>query len=151
MKIKAWKFRGAVLVLAMSAVSALQAADIAKSLYARLGGEPAIKAVAGGLVDAILADTRVNGWFAHAAASPANAAEYKAKLADFICQNTGGPCKYSGLDMVTAHTGRKVTSEAFDAVVQDLVAVLDHLKVPQKEKAEVLGILGPLKTSIVQP
>jgi hemoglobin len=35
-------------------------------------------------------------------------------------------------------------------VVQDLVTVLDKLKVPQKEKGEVLGILGPLKASIVQ-
>jgi hemoglobin len=120
-------------------------------LYNRLGGEPAIRAVAGGLVDRILLDARVNAWFAHAAASPANAAAYKAKLSDFICQATGGPCQYTGMDMVAAHKGRHVSSEAFDAVVQDLVAVLHDLKVPEKENGEVLALLGPLKTSIVQP
>lgn len=52
--------------------------------------------------------------------------------------------------MVSAHTGRGVTSEAFDAVVQDLVVVLERLNVPVKEKGELLGILGPLKTSIVK-
>ncbi len=109
-----------------------------------------MRAVAGGLVDAILADNRVNRWFAHAASSAANTAAYKAKLADFICQNTGGPCKYKGSDMVSAHTGRAVTGEAFDAVVEDLIGVLNHHKVPAKEKAELLGILGPLKSSIVQ-
>jgi hemoglobin len=57
---------------------------------------------------------------------------------------------YKGLDMTAAHKGRGVTGEAFDAVVQDLIAVLDKLKVPAKEKGEVLALLGPLKSVIVQ-
>jgi hemoglobin len=121
------------------------------TLYDRLGGKPAVTAVASGLVDRILQDSRVNGWFVHAAASPENAAAYKAKLSDFVCQATGGPCKYSGMDMVTAHRGRKITSAAFDAVVEDLIAVLDQLGVKTAEKNELLGLLAPLKGSIVQP
>jgi hemoglobin len=130
--------------------SGLRAADAPKPLYDRLGGQPAIQAVANQLVDSILADARVNKWFAHAASSPENAAAYKTHLATFLCQSTGGPCKYTGLNMKLAHSGRHVTSEAFDAVVQDLVAVLDKLKVPSKEKSDVLGLLGPLKSQIVQ-
>ena len=150
MSIQTWKSLSVFSVAVFCVASMLQAAAVEKSLYNRLGGQPAVDAVAGGLVDSILLDTRVNVWFAHAAASPANAAAYKAKLSSFICQNTGGPCQYTGADMVSAHKGRAVTGEAFDAVVQDLVAVLDGLKVPAKEKGEVLAILGPLKTSIVQ-
>jgi hemoglobin len=127
-----------------------QAANTEKTLYERLGGQPAIQAVASELVDRILADTRVNKWFAHAASSPENTAAYKAKLAQFLCQSTQGPCHYTGLDMTTAHRGRHVTSQAFDAVVDDLVAVLAKLKVPAKEKNEVLAMLAPLKTVIVQ-
>ena len=52
--------------------------------------------------------------------------------------------------MSTAHRGRAVTSQAFDAVVEDLVAVLDQLKVPSAEKHDVLALLAPLKTVIVQ-
>jgi len=52
--------------------------------------------------------------------------------------------------MTTAHRGRAITSQAFDAVVEDLVVVLDQLKVPAKEKNDVLGLLAPLKTVIVQ-
>ena len=137
-------------VAALSLATALPAADAGKTLYQRLGGQPAIQAVANGLVDSILADNRVNHWFAHAAASPQNTAAYKAKLADFLCQSTQGPCKYSGLDMTAAHKGRAVTAEAFDAVVEDLVAVLVKLKVPAKEKNDVLALLGPLKNVIVQ-
>jgi hemoglobin len=129
----------------------LLAAGDTTTLYDRLGGKPAVTAVASGLVDRILQDSRVNGWFVHAAASPENAAAYKVKLADFVCQATGGPCQYKGMDMVTAHRGRKVTSAAFDAVVEDLVGVLDKLAVKPAEKTELLGLLGTLKTSIVQP
>jgi hemoglobin len=150
MTTKTWKSSTLAVIAGLSIFWGLQAADAEKSLYDRLGGQPAVQAVASGLVDSILVDTRVNKWFTHAATSPANADAYKAKLAEFICQNTGGPCKYNGHDMVSAHKGRDVTSDAFDAVVQDLVTVLDNLKVPQKEKEQLLGILGPLKSSIVQ-
>jgi len=139
-----------IALAAMTLLGVAQAADTDKTLYERLGGQPAIQAVASGLVDKILADSRVNPWFAHAASSPANTAAYKAKLAEFLCQSTQGPCKYAGLDMSSAHKGRGVTSEAFDAVVQDLIAVLDQLKVPAKEKGDVLALLGPLKGVIVQ-
>ena len=128
----------------------VRGADVEKTLYERLGGQPAIQAVANGLVDRILADNRVNKWFAHAAASTENANAYKAKLAVFLCASVGGPCKYTGLDMVAAHKGRGVTSDAFNAVAQDLVAQLDQLKVPEKEKAQVMTIVGSLKPYIVQ-
>jgi hemoglobin len=122
----------------------------AKSLYDRLGGQPAVQAVASGLVDKILADTRVNKWFAHASSSPENTKLYKEKLTAFICQSTGGPCKYTGMDMTDAHKGRGVTSEAFNAVAEDLSSLLDQLKVPAKEKGEVMTLVGSLKPSIVQ-
>ncbi|HEY4089102.1 MAG TPA: group 1 truncated hemoglobin [Bryobacteraceae bacterium] len=147
---KPWKSLVLSLVLSFGTVAALNAAPTEKSLYDRLGGQPAVQAVASNLVDTILTDARVNKWFTHAAASQQNADAYKAKLAEFICQNTGGPCHYTGPDMVHAHMGRGVTSDAFDAVVQDLVTVLDKLKVPTKEKNDLLAVLGPLKSSIVQ-
>jgi hemoglobin len=132
------------------AIPGLYAAGTGKTLYERLGGQSAIQAVASELVDSILADGRVNKWFAHAASSPANTAAYKAKLAEFLCQGTGGPCQYTGLDMSAAHKGRGVTAEAFDAVVEDLIAVMAKLKVPAEEKGEVLKLLGSLKPVIVQ-
>ena len=141
----------AVLVVVMlSGVSLAQTAKAEKSLYERLGGQPAVEAVASGLVDRILADNRVKGWFGHASSSPENTKAYKAKLASFICVAVGGPCKYEGLDMEQAHKGRGVTSDAFEAVAQDLTAQLDQLKVPAKEKNEVMALVKTLKPKIVQ-
>jgi hemoglobin len=142
----------AALTLAACTAVNLGAAEEDKpaSLFARLGGMTAVNAVVDDFVARILADERVNKWFAHAASDPENARAYKAKLADFICQGTGGPCKYTGADMISAHRGRGVTEEAFNAVVGDLIATLDKLKVPEKEKSQLLGILGPMKPAIVQ-
>ena len=139
-----------VAVMAASFGSGVRAAEGENaSLYQRLGGMPAIQAVVDDFVTRILADDRVNKWFAHAASDPENAKAYKAKLADFICQGTGGPCKYTGADMLSAHKGRGVTDDAFNAVVSDLVATLEKFKVPEKEKSQLLGILGPMKSGIV--
>ena len=147
---KRWVVSGVFAATLLMQTSFAQVGTAEKSLYERLGGQPAVQAVTSGLVDRILADNRINKWFTHAAASPENTKAYKVKLADFICQAVGGPCKYTGRDMVAAHRGRGVTNDAFNAVAEDLVAVLDQLKVPAKEKAEVMKIVGSLKPSIVQ-
>jgi hemoglobin len=146
------KWMISVLLVATLSTAALlaQTAKSGKSLYDRLGGQPAVDAVASGLVDRILVDTRVNKWFAHAASSPENTKEYKAKLSAFICVSVGGPCKYTGMDMLAAHKGRGVTDEAFGAVAENLSKTLDQLKVPDAEKREVMTLVGSLKSSIVQ-
>jgi hemoglobin len=51
--------------------------------------------------------------------------------------------------MREVHHGMKITSKAFDALVQDLVKTLNKFNVPQPEQQEVLGLLGPMKSDIV--
>jgi hemoglobin len=52
--------------------------------------------------------------------------------------------------MKDAHAGMSVTRGEFDALVQDLVETLDHFNVGKVEQDEILGVLGPLKTDIVE-
>jgi hemoglobin len=115
------------------------------SLYDRLGGKPAITAVVDQFVANVAADERINGFFANA-----DIPGLKGKLVDQICQASGGPCTYAGLDMKTAHQGMGVKDEHFNALVEDLVAALDKFNVPEKEKNELLGALGPMKGDIVE-
>jgi hemoglobin len=51
--------------------------------------------------------------------------------------------------MKSAHAGMGITGAQFNALVEDLVKTLDKFKVPEKEKGELPGILGPMKPSIV--
>jgi hemoglobin len=115
-----------------------------KSLYDRLGGKDAITAVVDDFVGNVAADKRINGFFAKA-----NIPNLKRNLVDQICQATGGPCTYTGKDMKTAHKGMGIKDADFNALVEDLVKSLDKFKVPEKEKGELLGILGSLKPQIV--
>ena len=120
-----------------------------KSLYSRLGGKKAITAVVDEFVNIVAADVRINKFFAAAANDPKRLAAFKMKLVDQICQGTGGPCKYRGKDMASAHKGMGITEEDFNALVEDLVAALNKFNVPDAEKNELLGILGPMKPQIV--
>src|SRR5438876_10328270 len=99
-----------LLGLAIASVLALSSPMLAKekSLYERLGGKKAITAVVDEFVGRVAADTRINAFFAKTAADPARLKKFKGNLVDQICQASGGPCKYKGKDMKTAHMGMGV-------------------------------------------
>jgi hemoglobin len=120
------------------------AAPTEKSLYDRLGGKDAITAVVDDFVANVAADKRINAFFANA-----DIPGLKQKLVDQICEVSGGPCKYTGKDMKTAHAGMGVKEADFNALVEDLVKSLDKFKVPVPEKSELLGTLGGMKRDIV--
>ena len=121
-----------------------------KSLYERLGGKPAITAVVDEFVSRVAGDARINSFFAATAADPARLAHFKSLLVDQICDASGGPCKYAGKDMKSAHRGMGIGGAHFDALVGDLVAALDTFKVGAHEKDQLLAALGPMKGDIVE-
>ena len=92
----------------------------------------------------VAADARINAFFANA-----DIPHLKQMLKDQICAATGGPCKYTGKDMKTAHAGMDIKDADFNALVEDLVKSLDKFKVGDKEKNDLLGALGGMKGDIV--
>ncbi len=116
-----------------------------KSLYDRLGGKTAITAVVDEFVANVAADTRINKFFA-----TTDIPNLKMHLVNQICEASGGPCKYTGRTMKETHKGMGVSSADFNALVEDLAKALDKFKVGEKEKGELLGVLGPMKTDIVE-
>jgi len=52
--------------------------------------------------------------------------------------------------MKRTHDGMAVTGGEFEALVDDLVATLDTFSVPAAEQQELLGILAPLRSDIVE-
>jgi len=134
----------------MAAMASLGIAQDKKTLYDRLGGKDAIVAVVDEFVGRVAADTRINGFFKDTAADPQRLASFKGKLVDQICEASGGPCKYTGKDMKTAHQGMGITEADFNALVEDLVGALDKFKVAEADKQTLLGVLGPMKKDIVE-
>jgi hemoglobin len=115
------------------------------TLYERLGGKDAITAVVDDFVARCAADERINGKFART-----DIGRLTRMLVDQICQASGGPCTYEGRDMRETHDGMGVTAGEFDALVEDLVATLNQFSVPKPEQDELLGLLGPMRSDIVE-
>lgn len=139
----------ALALLVAFATTVTLAAAAEKSLYDRLGGKKAITAVVDEFVARVAADKRINGFFKATASDPKRLATFKANLVDQICQGSGGPCKYKGKDMKTAHKGMGITDADFNALVEDLTGALDKFKVGKKEQSDLLALLGPMKKDIV--
>ena len=114
------------------------------SLYQRLGGRAAIEAMVNDAIVNISADTRINQRF-----HDLDAAKLSKNLVDLVCERTGGPCVYTGMDMSAAHEGMYISDAEFDALVEDMVKSMDKFKMPAREKAEVLALLGKTKNAIV--
>jgi len=153
MKIKeVWGFLSILTVLvSVSSAGVLGQGDMKhKTLYDRLGGKDAISAVVDQFVGHVAADKRINGFFAKTASDPERLKTFKMNLVNQICEASGGPCKYTGKDMKSAHMGMGISGSEFDALVEDLVGALDKFTVGAHEKDQLLGALGPMKSDIVE-
>lgn len=119
-----------------------------KSLYERVGGYNALAAVVDDFIGRLVADQRFSKFFAgHSIDSQKRIRQH---ILDQFCAATGGPCIYTGRDMKTTHDGLGITEADWDAAAKHLADSLDKLKVPQKEKGEVLAFVTSLKKDIVQ-
>ena len=143
--VQTWVLMGIWLTSIACATAESPGTKMTDSLYNRLGGKPAIVKVIDEFVGNVAKDERVNGRFA-----TTDIPRFKGHMVDQVCAATGGPCTYSGRDMVTTHKGMGITNAEFSAVVQDLVDALNTLKVPKAEQKELLGLLGPMKSDIVE-
>lgn len=115
------------------------------ALYDRLGKRDAIAAVVKDFVEQrVVKDARINRWF-----KTTDLTDLEAKLVDQICEATGGPCKYTGRDMKTAHAGLGITDPDFAALVDDLRASLDQFQVAAQDQQELLGALAAMHDDIV--
>jgi hemoglobin len=110
-----------------------------------LGGTDAITAVVKDFRDRCGGDSRINSKFART-----DMPRLTSMLIDQVSEATGGPAKYTGRDMKTAHAEMGVTTGEFNALVENLVATLNKFGVGKAEQDELLGILGPLKSDIVE-
>src|SRR5262249_34465879 len=114
------KLKVVMAALCLSAVLLGNAVAQNKSLYERLGGKDAIKGVVDEFVTIVAADPRINKKFARS-----NLDRVKFEVVEQICAATGGPCKYTGRDMRTAHKNMGVTEGEFNAFIENLGKALD--------------------------
>jgi len=132
-----------------------------KSLYERLGGVFAIAAVIDHFSDAVVKNPIVG----KTSKNPA-LREWHTKSLDrlpglkfmrtlWVCAVAGGPFKYTPtkpgtteVGLEEAHRDLRILPEEFDEVAAELGRTLDFVKVPQREKEEVLAAFAAHKNEV---
>jgi hemoglobin len=122
-----------------------------KSLWNRLGGEKAVRAVAHDLVVLSAKDPKVNftrdGKIQFDAKKLAQLERY---LVEMVSAVTGGPFKYTGRNMKESHKGMRITDAEFDAVAGHLIDILQKYGVAQADIDELVGIIATTRKDIVE-
>jgi len=122
-----------------------------RSLYDRVGGEKAIRAVVDDFVAAAASDpnvdfTRGGKW----QASDAWVATLKGHLVAMLGSAFGGPQKYTGRTMKASHQGMGITTAQFNALAGHLKATLEKHKVPKAEIGEIMAIAASTAPDIIE-
>jgi hemoglobin len=132
-----------------------------QSLYERLGGVFAIAAVIDHFSDALVHNPVVG----QGSKNPALADWHTNRLDRlpglkfqrtlWVCNVAGGPFTFEAtkpgstpLGLEEAHREFHITPEEFDEVAAELGRSLDHFKVPEREKAEVLAAFAAHKAEV---
>ena len=122
----------------------------AQSLYERLGGVNAIAMVVDRFSDQIVKNPKLN---VNPALKDWNETGHlrglKFMRTLWVCQMAGGPFQYTGKEMGAAHADLHITSDEFDEVGAEIAGALDHFKVPEREKQELLAVIVSKKTEVV--
>ena len=147
---------GASIVLALGAL--VTATSVAQQptaatkppLYERLGGLKGISLVVDDFIDRLVANKTLNMNPAIDAGRKAAPAPYlKVQVAQLVCEATGGPCKYTGIDMKSSHAHLNISETEWDVMAGEFKKSLSKFKVPAAEQNELFEIVGKTKPDIV--
>jgi hemoglobin len=123
------------------------------TLYERLGGIFAIAAVVDHFSDRLLknpkiveANPELHEWHTETYATRLPGLKWLRTL--WLASLAGGPFQYTGRELRDAHFDLKISPAVFDEVAAELSATLDHFKVPEREKGEVLGAFAGEKGEV---
>lgn len=133
------------------------------TLYDRLGGIFAIAAVVDHFSDAIIENAMVGKLSKNPALrqwsveQPDRLPGLKFMRTLWVANVAGGPYEYTPtkpgdtpVGLEEAHRNLKISPEEFDEVAAELGRTLDTFKVPEREKAEVLGAFAAHKYEVIE-
>ena len=134
-----------------------------KSLYERLGGVFAIAAVVDHFSDAVVKNPSVGKTSSNPALrewhtkSLGRLPGLKFMRTLWVCNVAGGPFPYvptkagnTKLGLEEAHRELRISPDEFDEVAAELGRTLDFVKVPRREKDEVLAAFAAHKNEVTQ-
>ena len=128
----------------LQAVPALAQSAAPAGLYQALGEKPGIDRLVDDFVNRAVKDPRIGAHF-----KDVKPAALKESLADQFCQLSGGPCKYEGADMKSAHADMQINKGHFHALVEVLQSAMDAQGLPFAQQNRLLALLAPMHRDVI--
>lgn len=135
---------GGLLVPPAFAQGSAAMATAPAGLYQALGEKPGITRLMDDFVNRVVKDPRIGGHF-----KDVKPAALKESLTDQICQLSGGPCKYEGADMKSAHADMDIHKGHFNALVEVLQSAMDAQGIPFAQQNRLLALLAPMHRDVI--
>ena len=137
------------MAIAKNAIETITELPEEKSLFERLGGEKGISSLVDNITDNHLNNPVINAKFSHLKPGTESYEIFKRHVREFLSAGTGGTAKYTGKDMVAAHTGFKITSKEFLSTTDDVFMALDSHNIDEETKKDMLYILYSMKDAVM--
>lgn len=116
------------------------------TLFDRLGGKARLTAIVADFVVRVTAnESRLQRFF-----TQVDQAALQNTLLHQLCEASGGPCRYAGKNMRSAHQGLRVSATDFDTMLEYFGVTLDKFKVSENDKRAWVAFLGAFRQDIVQ-
>jgi len=116
------------------------------TIYERIEGYDGFKQIATDILALHHANPILERRFGH---SPKSDEELIQIVTDLLSSVTGGSEKYTGMNMLEAHTGMNVSAEDFVEVLDDILNTLQKNGVSKADQDTILGLNYGLKDEIV--
>ena len=120
-----------------------------KSLYERLGGATGISNIVDDIVDAHMNNPAIKARFLPLKDDPNHFEEVRGHLINFLASGSGGPEKYTGMDMPEAHKGMNISQGEYMEVIDDIMSALNKHNIDEETQKDVLHIAYSLKETMV--
>jgi hemoglobin len=120
-----------------------------RTLFERLGRSCGIERIVDEVASRHLENPVIAARFRPYLEQPQKLQALKEHLARFLEMGSGGPQRYAGRDMKSAHAGMNISPAEYMAAIDDILAALAHVGIDQQTRNDVLAIAWSLKGDII--
>jgi hemoglobin len=74
---------------------------------------------------------------------------FREKQIEHLCVLAGGPCEYTGDDMLKVHQGMNISEADFNAMTNALIRALDQADVSISDRNRLLAIIASMHSEVI--
>ena len=136
-------YRSVILVL-MTILLMACATHPTQTLYSQIGGQVGVEKITDAFIDEIQYDQHTLSFFLET-----DIDRFREKFIEHLCVHLGGPCTYTGDDMLSVHKGMNIKEADFNRVVELLTNAMTKVNIPHRIQNQILAKFAPMRKDIV--